>query len=185
MSFPVRILKQWRVHEIHVSLCQLGKMRRIIKSPVTDKENMEIDRILAQAHICTDTCAISTVVKLDWESYWPSKLMQPREARTSKLICDTFRLYELQVSAKLLQPKLLCTEIYKKDAEQATYNAHNQGVCKRLSQQMKQNQECFAQVLRTTAFGWKNKCQLWKLRSRLSESVRREFESESDMHFLN
>lgn len=42
MSFPVRILKQWRVDHIHISLCQLGEIRRIIKSTVTDKGNMEI-----------------------------------------------------------------------------------------------------------------------------------------------
>lgn len=86
--------------------------------------------------------------------------MQLREAETSKLICDTFRYCELGTSAKLLQPKLHCTEIYKKDAEQATHDAHNQGACKRLSQQMKQPQDCFTQALRTTAFSWKNKCQL-------------------------
>lgn len=184
MSFPVRILKQWRVHHIHISLRQLGETRRIIKSPITDKGNMEIDKIQVQAHTRTATCAASTVVKLDWESYWPSKLMRLGKGKTSKLICCTFRLYELEASAKLFQAKLHCTEIYKKDAEQATYDTHHQGACKRLSQQIKQTQKCFAQALRTTAFSWKNKSQLWKLRSRLSERVRKEFESESDIYFL-
>lgn len=91
MSFPVRILKQWRVHHIHISLCQLGEMRRTIKSPVTDKGNTEVDRIHVQAHICTDTCATSTVAKLD--SYKCSMVKQgPANWSVIPSGCKNYRL---------------------------------------------------------------------------------------------
>jgi len=67
MALPVGILKQRRLHQVHIGLCQLGPTRRTIKSTVSDSRNMEIDGIHVQAHTCIDTHtrATSTVVKLD------------------------------------------------------------------------------------------------------------------------
>lgn len=179
MSFPVRILKQWRVHHIHISLCQLGEMRRTIKSPVTDKGNTEVDRIHVQAHICTDTCATSTVAKLD--SYKCSVVKQgPANWSVIPSGCKNYRLL-----LSYFRQSITAQKSTKKDVEQATYNAHDQGTCKRLSQQMKQTQECFAQALRTTAFSWKNKSQLWKLRSRCQKELERNLNQRKIRVFFN
>lgn len=63
VSLPVRVLKQGRLHHIHIGLCQLGATRTTIKSTVSDSGNMEIDpgiQVRAQTH----TRAASTAVKL-------------------------------------------------------------------------------------------------------------------------
>lgn len=111
--------------------------------------------------------------------------MQLGEAKTSKLISDNFRSYE--VWAKLLQPELLYTEIYKRDAEWATHTAPirkvpaEDFVSKRSNAE---SQSMFQPSSEDNSFQLKSKSQLCKLSSRLSEKDRKEFESQSDRHCL-